>query len=397
MSWDLSLPGLGPVLHLAGCPEVLSALQEAMPGWPVEVIKADVSPTTIRLHRDGEGYCQHSPALPDGLFLTTPAQAVCSLIADLVGEYFDRHPDCIGLHCGSAEVAGRLVVFPESHRAGKSTLTAAFAAAGYRVFGDDVLALTPEGLGRGLGIAPRLRLPLPDSLDPGLIDFATRHAGPEDDRYRYLMPPQSQLAAHGEEAPLGALVLFEREVGLMIPEILPLAPGEGLLQLLCQNFAHDARSETMVERFLPLMGEVPCLLLRYSEPLAAARALGDALAGPLPATLHEIRLASRPATQAAPLAAGPWAPEEAVLDYPLGEELFLVDATSGAIHRLNATGRLIWQMLRHEPLSPEELSELIGEHFGQPSARVLDDVQALLVELAGAGLVSPAMSITAAQ
>ena len=394
MSHDLCLPGLGRVLRLAGCPEMLGALQAAMPGWPAEVIEAEGAVPPIRLRREGRGYRQHSPALPEGLYLSTPAEAACSLIADLVGEYFDRHPDHIGLHGGSVEVDGRLVIFPASHRAGKSTLTAAFAAAGFRVFGDDVLALTPEGEGMALGIAPRLRLPLPESFAPGFLDYAERHAGPADRRYRYVVPPRGRLASHGEVRPLGAVVLLARDEEAVAPALSRLVPGEGLLRLLCENFASEAASETLVERFLPLMGQIPCLLLRYSEPLAAASALGEALSGPLPTALPAASLVARPTPSMGGLPDGPWAPEQSVLDYPLGEELFLVAVASGAIHRLNPTGRLIWQLLRHEPLAPDELAELLGEYFAQPPARVLEDVQALLAGLAGAGLVSPAGAVS---
>lgn len=389
-SLDLRLAGLGRVLRLSDCPEVLDALRAAMAGWPVEVIEAEGMAPPIRLGREGRGYRQRSPALPDGLFFSTPTEAACSLIADLVGEYFDRHPDSIGLHGGSVEVDGRLVIFPASHRAGKSTLTAAFAAAGFRVFGDDVLALTPEGEGMALGIAPRLRLPLPESFAPGFLDYAERHAGPADRRYRYVVPPRGRLASHGEVRPLGAVVLLARDEGVVAPALSRLAPGEGLLRLLCENFAPEVASEALMERFLPLMGQTPCLLLRYSEPLAAARALGGALSGPLPAALPAASLVARPTLSTGALPDGPWAPEQSVLDYPLDDELFLVEVASGAIHRLNPTGRLIWQLLRHEPLSPEELAELLGEHFGLPWGGVLEDVQALLAGLAAAGLVSPA-------
>lgn len=404
VSQDLHLSGLGRVLRLTDCPEVIEALCGALAGWPVEVVKAEGVAPSIRLWRESEGYQQRSPALPEGLFLATPAEAACSLIADLVEEYIDRHPELIGLHCGSVEVGGRLMIFPASHRAGKSTLTAAFAAAGYKVFGDDVLALTAAGEGLALGIAPRLRLPLPASHAPRFIDFVTRHAGLADERYCYLVPPTERLAAHGEVRPLGAVILLARDETVAAPVISRLAPGEGLLQLLCQNFAHEAPSETLVERFLPLMGEVPCLLLRYSEPLAAVQLVAEALSGVLPTSLPEFSALGQPTAQTEPLTAGLWAPEKSVLAYPLDDELFLVEVASGAIHRLNSTGRLVWQLLRQEPLAAGEIAELLGEYYGneysageycadeysaQPAERVLADVQDLLGRLSAAGLIMP--------
>lgn len=396
---DLGFEGLGAVLRLNDVPEMHSLLGEVTPGWRSFPQTARGPGPAIRLAHDargaGQGYRQHSPELPHGLHLPTPVAAACSLVADLVGAFFTRHPDLIGLHCGSVEVAGRLVLFPESHRAGKSTLSAALAAAGQRVFGDDVLALTPQGEGMALGIAPRLRLPLPLGLDPRLHDFAERHAGPEDERYRYLALPEPLLARHGERRPLGAIVLIERDHTLAAPELVELAPGEGVLQLLCQNFAHKQPSETLMARFLPLMASLPCLLLRYAEPLAAARCLAAHLTGPSPD--RGTAAVSLTAHHAVPRAGARvpigrrWRAREAVRDYPLGEELFLIHGPSGAIHRLNASGRAVWALLACEALTAGEIADLLSEHYGGvPAERIEADVCALLGMLAEAELIGAA-------
>ncbi|MCH4561775.1 PqqD family protein [Halomonas sp. EGI 63088] len=396
---DLGFEGLGAVLRLNDAPEVQRLLGDVTPGWRSFPLTARGPAPAIRLARDsrgaGRGYCQHSPELPRGLHLPTPVAAACSLVADLIGAFFTRHTELIGLHCGAAEVAGRLVLFPESHRAGKSTLAAAFATAGHRIFGDDVLALTPAGEGMALGIAPRLRLPLPTRLDPALHAFAERHAGPEDERYRYLVLPEALQARHGECLPLGAIVLLERDATLATPEFIALAPGEGLLQLLCQHLAHAQPSETLMERFLPLMASLPCVLLRYAEPLAAARCLATQLAGPSPAhgsaavSLTGHRPASRVASRVP--ADRRWRVRERVRDYPLGDDLFLIHAPSGAIHRLNASGRAVWTLLSHEALTAGEIADLLSEHFGGVSTeRIEADASALLGMLAEAELIRPA-------
>lgn len=388
MSWDLYFSNLGRSLRVTGCPEVVDALQQALPGWPVELVVAEGTAPPIQLWREGESYRQYSPELPRGLLLATPVEAACSLIADLVATYTEHHPELIGLHCGSVEIDGRLVIYPASHKAGKSTLTAAFAAAGHKVFGDDVLALTAEGNGQALGIAPRLRLPLPAGLASGFMEFVKQHAGPADKRYSYLLPPVGGLAHRGETCPIGAVILLERDSAVASPRLSRLAPGDGLLQLLCQNFAHAAPSELLVERLLPLMERQHCWLLRYSEPLAAVEAVQAALREPsLLAAPSEQPQELAPATAPLCLSDKLWMPTATVLDYPLDEELFLVEATDGAIHRLNRGGRLIWQLLREEFLSADELAELLSEHYAQPLEEVLADVQELLGRLAYAGLI----------
>ncbi|WP_355661158.1 PqqD family protein [Halomonas salifodinae] len=400
---DLSLPGLGCCLRLVNAPEVARALATALPGWPITARPARGSAPAIRLYRCGDGYRQYAPELPTGLDLPTVTAAVCSLIADLAGEalagdrHRDRAPDrvqeqgLIGLHCGSVEIDGRLAIFPEAHRAGKSTLSVACAAAGYRVFGDDVLGLTPAGEGMALGIAPRLRLPLPEILPPELVDYIHRRAGPEDAHYRYVIPEAEERAAHGESRPLGAIVLLERDAGLTAPEVVRLAPGEGLVQLLTQNFAYDLTHEALMPRLVPLMERLPCLLLRYAEPLAAARELARVLRTPEADETTSMAEAARmtPRRGVECPAHGRWRASPNASAHALGDELFLIHRPSGAIHRLNATGHAVWALLAEEALSVDELADCLAEHFDRPLAAVARDLRILMGGLLEAGLVIP--------
>lgn len=398
---DISFPGLGRCLRVHKAPEVVEALGQALPGWPLTITTARGLAPAIRLRRHPGGYLQRSPRLPRGLELPTPTSAVCSLIADLGGDYLDREVSLLGLHCASVEVGGRLALFPEGHRAGKSTLAVAFAAAGYRLFGDDVLGLTREGEGVALGMAPRLRLSLPESVSPRLVEYAEAHAGPEDERYRFVLPPGQGLARHGEQCPVGALILLERDDRLTCPDVIRLQPGEGLLQLLTQNFAYHARPEALMAHLLPLMERVPCLLLRYAEPLVAARHLGAVLEGYMAEggagegeSVGAAAFSSRRAGREGARTSGPvpaqrrWVTSREARTYPLGRELFLIQSGSGEIHRLNETGAMIWRLLSQESLGGEELGELLAEYFDQPTESVIEDVCRWLADLADVGLVT---------
>lgn len=132
-----------------------------MPGWPITVTAAQGKTPQRYIYQDTEGLWQGAYDIDREYHLPSPASAACSLVGDLISQRLAGEPELLGLHCGSVEVNGRLVLFPESSKAGKSTLTVAFAAAGYRIFGDDVLGLTAHGEGVAMGVAPRLRLPLP--------------------------------------------------------------------------------------------------------------------------------------------------------------------------------------------------------------------------------------------
>ncbi|WP_240454181.1 PqqD family protein [Halomonas sp. NO4] len=395
---DVALAGLGRALRLRDCSAMMATLRQAMPGWPLSVELAQGPAPPIRLRSEGNGYRQHAPALPRGLFLDSAVSAACSLTADLVSAFFARHPELIGLHAAAVELDGCLVLFPAEHRAGKSTLTAAFAAADQRVFSDDALALTPAGEGMALGVAPRLRLPLPTRLEPVLHAFITRHAGPEDAHYRYLALPDGQLAAHGERRGLGGLVLLERDEHLDVPELVSLAPGDGVWQLLCQHFAHAETRASLMPRFLALMEGLPCWLLRYADPMAAARLVADQLGAPVQASPPQASLSSVPRSLPRPMPLDSrWQAHPAIRDYPLDDELFLIDPESGAIHRLNVTGRAVWALLRVEALSSVELAAALQTHFAGAEASVVKaDVQQLLAQLAHAGLIE-AVSETGCQ
>lgn len=404
-SVDVTLPELGRCLRVHDAPDVLEALARAMPGWPITTRPAAGASPELYVYRDADSLWQSEPGTTGEFALPSPASAACSLVAELLSMRLERDPDLLGLHCGSVEINGRLALFPQSSKAGKSTLAVAFAAAGCRVFGDDVLGLTAQGDGVGMGVAPRLRLPLPTSFALEFSRYTERHAGPEDDRYRFVLPPQGGLAQSGDVRPVGALVLLERVAGPDVePDVVPLSPGEGLLQLLCQNFAHETPPQALMARLLPLMQRVPCLLLRYGEPLAGARYLAqvlervDARQDTLP-PLNTPPTNAEPAERAAPAtpaSASPahtgtlWKLEPCVNVYPLGDELFLIHTPSGAIHRLNPTGRLVWLLLQQEPLGTDELGAILAEHFQQPTRTVTADIIELVDALYQAGLVAPA-------
>ena len=393
---DISLPKLGRCLRVQNAPDAVQALAQALSGWPLTVHSAQGATPDTYIYRDSDGMWQGSRHEENEFELPTAASAACSLVGELVARRLETEPTLLGLHCGSVEINGKLVLFPESSKAGKSTLTVAFAAAGYRVFGDDVLGLTAQGEGVAMGVAPRLRMPMPDSFSAEFVEYAERYAGPEDERYRFVIPAENRLARYDDISPVGAIVLLERNPQTLEPEVVKLAAGEGLLQLLSQNFADsDTPDEELIERLLPLIQRVPCLMLRYSEPLAGARYLAKAIENP-----HLQRANSASLLNYMPASVDDaasydldriWLPAEGVSSYSLGDELFLIAPLTGDIHRLNASGKIAWQLLQHEPVSGHALSDVIAAYFSVPLNAVTADLSVLLRALSQADLiVSPA-------
>lgn len=390
---DISLPSIGPCLRLVEAEELLPVLQQAMPGWSIERCSALPEAPEICVWQHPDGYWQEAPALPQGALLDTDVGTACSVVADLAGAFLHRHPELVGLHCGSVELNGQLVIFPDAHRAGKSTLTSAFAAAGCRVFGDDVLALTPDGEGIALGVAPRLRLPVPEALSVDFQHFVACHLGPFDDRYGYLNLSSSQLAAHGDRSPLGAVLLIDRDPTLTAPQLTRLQPGDGLWQLLQQNFAEHESDQALMDRFLPLLQRLPCFLLRYSDAYEAALWLAKRWEGqPFSADRQQGQAVARDERAAVPALplddARYWHTSPAAFEWSLGDELFVIGQNGGDIHRMNATSRAVWALLQHEPMNLQELSETLVAFFeGASLPQVTRDVAQLLANLAKAGLL----------
>ncbi|WP_458524737.1 PqqD family protein [Onishia taeanensis] len=385
--------GLGVSMRLENAPRLAEALQAAMPGWPLDRWPASAAPYRALAAWWEEGcYYQAVPAREGPRRLPGIATATCSLIADLIPEALKALPSMTGLHCAAVEVQGRLVLFPATHRAGKSLLSAAFAAAGYRVFADDVLMLTADGQGMALGLAPRLRLPLPPSLPSGLARFIVDHDDVSDRRYHYLALDDGRLAGHGVTRPIGAIVMLDRLPGTPAASLTRLSPGDGLLRLLGQSLAGEEHDPSrLLERLLPMMHNLPCGLLRYDDPMAAVERV---VAG-----LDEAPVAA-PHPQPAPAPRGSQSPAESPdtawrrlpfsAEYALGEECFLVDV-GGGVHRLSAVAGGIWRLLGIEPLTSAEVAALLAERFPDVErSRLGRDVASLFEDLAVAGLVAPA-------
>ena len=63
-----------------------------------------------------------------------------------------------------------------------------------------------------LGIAPRLRLPLPAAASSAFHAFVEVHRGLSDHESLYLALPPALLAPYGTTAPIGAVVLLDRKM-----------------------------------------------------------------------------------------------------------------------------------------------------------------------------------------
>jgi len=396
----VAFEGLSRPVALIDSEALLQPLAAVLRGWRFGPVSAAAgAPPVITIRRGGGRYRVESPWPAAPAAYADPVDAVCALIVDLVRAYVADDPSLLCLHCGAAEFAGRLVIFPSRYRAGKSTLMARLAAAGSRVFADDVLPIAaPDNAGRALGIAPRLRLPVPAGAGQAFRDFVAAHRGPGNRRYLYLDLPPETLVRYGATAPIGGFVLLDRRTAG--PAELTAAPrGQGLQRAILHNFAHGAALET-VDRLAALVAGGHCFTLRYSDLDAAAELLRATFAAwpPRPPAARGDAAAADPRIESGDAALRPRAaapvdagqrfvrrPDIAVRE--LDHELFLVGADNRSIYQLNPIAAALWRLL-DEPMPVEEAVGVLCEAFPEiDAARIEGDVSALFADLVERGLL----------
>ncbi|WP_281982839.1 PqqD family peptide modification chaperone [Thalassorhabdomicrobium marinisediminis] len=328
--------------------------------------------------------------------------AVCDLVAEMAWERIRSHPDMLCLHAGGVAFGGRLVAFPNGRRAGKSTLTAALAHLGHEVFTDDVLPVRKDidsGTFHGIanGVAPRVRLPLPDSFDAALSQWVAQDFGPSNRQYKYLTT--APIAQAGATMPLGAIVLLDRQETPCAPRLDPVSEDEALATLITQNFARTLHASIILSSAEVLARHLPVYRLTYAcgqqaaAYLSAHEALQDLPVARHDATAPEVRQApleerTRPAPAFDPAAS--YVRRDGVTETRAGEAWFLADSSGIAIYHLNGSSAAIWRLLA-EPITLAEVCEVLCAAYPQVDpAAIRTDSEALLQNLAAARLIETA-------
>ncbi|MBW6506567.1 MAG: PqqD family peptide modification chaperone [Rhodobacteraceae bacterium] len=377
--------GLAAPVELRGCPEVVETLKAIAPGWPFAVVPACADPPFITMAPRDDAMVQVS--LPSGPTKRLDrVNAVCELIATMAQELVRSQPHLLCLHAAAVEFGGRLVVFPNARRAGKSTLAACLASRGFRVFTDDYLPIeaADDGriVGRATGVQTRLRLPLPSEFSAGLRGALEARFGERNAQYVFMNAPNPVL--HGETAPIGAVVFLER-AATAAQELRPARPSDAINRLLKQNFARGMHSAEILGALSAISQSAMLYHLRYATAERAADALAAAMEAHTDAPPPRYDFGARPAEVAGPVLANRRADPEARYARAAGfreilsdDQCFLADAHGTAVHRLNAGAIAIWRLLE-EPMSAREIAEAIHAQFpAVPSQSVLDDTVALL-------------------
>lgn len=383
-------------VRFADAEPVLAILKRVTSGWSWTAVSDDCDPL-LEVRRHGAGFVIDEP---DRRAFTeaSAVSAACSLVAILLNRMVEPDPSMLCLHAAAVSLAGRNFVFPSTHRAGKSTLTAALAFAGAQIVADDIVPVDcRDGVGAlvASGVAPRLRVPLPRALGRRFAFRAWRHKGPDDGHYRYLALPPSSLARFGERRDASAFVFLERAGGAR-PELLSVLPEQAMKILLVQNFGNAAPSDIVLARIERLALQCPSLLLRYDR-LSDACALLKELAAVDHASAHATLRCGVPsiapvefASAPAPLPAGRIVRSgDVVLRSTADGGAFLADRTGGGIFALDALGAAIWDALA-APVAPLDLADELAETYPQiERTRIEADLAGLISRLMEKGLARP--------
>ncbi|MDX1483874.1 MAG: PqqD family protein [Alphaproteobacteria bacterium] len=387
--------GVGQPLVLAEGGELVPLIDRVLAAWPHQTRTADAATLggraeKLTLVREHGLYLLDSPWLESPIRHRDPVHTVCGLVVHLVHAFVASNPTALCLHSAAACLGGRLVVFPNVYRGGKSLLVAHLALLGVRSFGDDVIPVRGRfDSGFALGIAPRLRLPLPDCVTPDFAEFIAAHAGPGTGRYQYLDLDLEALAGHGESAPIGAFVVLDHRQG-RAAALEPLAAGEMLRRVIARNFARAQPARRILQRLERLVRSRPCYRLGYDDPATAARLLAVRFGSwpedrPRPPQTGK---AAPAAVRPRRAAAGALKRAPQVIERRVGDDLFLVNVDTDSIFHLNELADALWGLAKAGTEEAEMIALVQAAFPDVPGERIATDVGRLLKSLVGKGLIA---------
>ncbi|TRW96255.1 PqqD family peptide modification chaperone [Paracoccus sp. M683] len=379
-------------------PALIGGLAATQGGWPATACPDPISMPELALVKTGPrgSYALWSRHLDQPLEGLGLAGTICAINADLIESYLSCRPDLSGLHAGGAVIGGRLIALTGEAGSGKSTLIARLSAEpDIAIFCDDILPVAPDGTAIALGLATRLRLPLPPRASARLVDHVARYRGPADADYSYLAPPNQ--VPHGAMAPLRAVIALDRSDDDGPARLEWLDPGSMTRLMLLQNVAVNRSSAEAMARAQTLAAAGPALRLVYSDLEDAVSLLRRAFGGErmLPEGLPvgpARQLVQQPLVREIPVdPARSWQRIEGTILHQRGSAGFLARKDGATIWTLDRTALAVWMMLEH-PGSAAGMAEILAEIFpDQPRRRLARDIARLLAGLWAEGLIRPAL------
>ncbi len=358
--------------------------------WPCREASGSAAEPLIRIKPAGDGYSLSAPWLEEWLYYADIVNLGCGLAVHVNHAILLEHRNLLCLHAAAVEIGGKLVILPNIYHAGKSLLTVCLAAAGARVFSDDIVPIDRNSNhGVAIGLSPRLRLPLPETVGERSLRYIARNEGARNRQYLYLDLPEEDQASCGVHAPVGGFVLLDRIEGA--PAALePVGDGETLKQLFLRNFARPMPPVESLDYLHGFVAQSACYRLTYSvgdeaADLLMARFRDHAALPPDAGAGFGVAMGTpptQPARSAGHVRRAPGIGARAV-----GTDMFLSDPSGEEVYHLNLVGAGLWRLL-DGTCSLDEAKSVLCEAFPDVSQTGIgEDVDRLVFELLGQGLL----------
>lgn len=400
----LTFQNLGAAVSLNVDQRFLDALGAVFLNWPFELSADSESPVFASVCYKDKRYTISSPFMEEPVSYTDPVNTICSMIVELAWAHLRADPSLLCLHGAAVEMNGRLVVFPNARRAGKSTLSVAMMAAGYRLYTDDFLPLVIDDenqiCGISHGIAPRLRLPVVEQIGEKAERYINNRGYIANRQYQYVIPNPGELAEFGDTVLIGALVFLEQKENVK-PSIKVVDRSETLKTLLTQNFSRAMNSDGILEILAALASNAPAYVMQYSDVEMAIGLLEEHFANweCSPAVIEKgagtiFGQAAEPenVSEIADWRETALIQADGVKEISTEDNRFLSDPSGRNIHYLNAGATNIWRILE-QPASVAQIVEILATVFpDQLLEKIQYDVSATVQQFVDNGLVKPAVA-----
>lgn len=276
--------GFGPdglLLELRNCPEVLEPLGQIIKGWGLQEAIAvdDDKLPVLRIWRQGEFYYWDTPFPGPHMDFKKPNRSPKDVASDIhyyldqIFEFTSRSH--LFLHAAAVEVSGRLILFPGTHKTGKSTLSLALAARGHRLWADDRIAIDARsGSVFALGSGPAMRKPLP--REPGSWRsklLLQRNRGLEGNEFAYLDLPSQHFAPLGESGRVTNVVVLRRSEYPIERSQQRLSAAETIKALVPRHYTTHVAASSVLSCLANIAETCPSYALDYSHTNDAVEAV----------------------------------------------------------------------------------------------------------------------------
>ena len=382
-------------VQLAQGLKVLPHLMRVFAGWPYrEVPKSGAADALLNvLHEDGS-YSLEAPWLKGRLRYADAAELSQGLASQVARGWMLENPGLLWLEAAAAAFGDQIVVFVGGPRSGKSLLTASLAVGGNRAFADSILPVSPDDqCGLAMGLAPRLKLPLPDELSDPLRRAIEAATDSGSEKSGYLTGGEDLLASFGETARIRAFVMLDRSTGPA--SLVAASPGKLVKRLLLNSFGEGMTADALLTNIERVVGDAPCYRLAWSDPQEAVNALRARFAVWRSPAADEVSQAkSQPRKTSRRRSSGPKIPagrlfrhRSGLFEHLVDSDLFLVNPGGQTIYHLNGLGAGLWRLLDGTH-GLDDAVTVLKEAFPEVEHKTIEtDVKTLVEDLADRGLL----------